>query len=186
MTITTRCFKILNSMLKYVCFTLISTFNLTPSATGTTGRDGLKTLGFYPLVRLVASCLSLLVLKYKDISHFMLRFVPFQQPFHSVVLVAICYIISSFFSAFWDLCYIRIHCRMVSVCRLLLGECTEPYRKLVHLDFVNFGLLTFYSKLVTIIQTGLAGRTSTYMFNPLRVIISCFTHRLLRLVQLVS
>ena len=55
-----------------MCFTLISTFNLTPLETGTTGRDGRKTLGFYRLVRLVASCLSLLVLKYKEISHFML------------------------------------------------------------------------------------------------------------------
>ena len=59
-------------MLKYVSFTLISTFNLTPSATGMTGRGGRKTLGFYRLVRLVASCPSLLVLKYKEISHFML------------------------------------------------------------------------------------------------------------------
>ena len=59
-------------MLKYVCFTLISTFNLTPSATGMTGWDGRKTLGFYRLVQLVASCPSLLVLKYKEISHFML------------------------------------------------------------------------------------------------------------------
>ena len=59
-------------MLNYVCFTLISTFNLTPLATGMTGRDGRKTLSFYRLVRLVASCPSLLVLKYKEISHFML------------------------------------------------------------------------------------------------------------------
>ena len=59
-------------MLNYVCFTLISTFNLTPLETGTTGRDGSKTLGFYQLVQLVASCPSLLVLKYKEISRFML------------------------------------------------------------------------------------------------------------------
>ena len=76
-TVTTRCFKLLNLMLKYVCFTLISTFNLTPSATGMTGRDGRKTLGFYRLVRLVASCPSLLVLKYKEFSHFVFRSVPF-------------------------------------------------------------------------------------------------------------
>ena len=69
-TVMTRCFKILHSMLKYVCFTLISTLNLTPSATGTTGRDGRKTPRFYRLVRLVVSCPSLLVLKYKEISHF--------------------------------------------------------------------------------------------------------------------
>ena len=66
----TGCFKILSSMLKYVCFTMISTFNLTPLATGTTGRDGRKTLRFYRLVRLVASCPSLLALKYKELSYF--------------------------------------------------------------------------------------------------------------------
>ena len=59
-------------MLNYVCFTLISTFNLTPLATGMTGQDGRKTLRFYQLVRLVTSCPSLLVLEYKEISHFML------------------------------------------------------------------------------------------------------------------
>ena len=59
-------------MLNYVCFTLISTFNLTPSATGMTGRDGRKTLRFYRLVRLVASCPSLLALKYREIIHLVL------------------------------------------------------------------------------------------------------------------
>ena len=53
--------------MKYVFFTMISTFNLTPSATGTTGQDGHKTLRFYRLIRLVTSCPSLLVLKYKEI-----------------------------------------------------------------------------------------------------------------------
>ena len=62
-----------------------------------------------------------------------------------------------------------------SVCvDLLLGECTEPYRKLVQLVSVvvpllfvfvcNFGLLTFYSKLVTTFLTGSAGRNLTYRF----------------------
>ena len=50
----------------------------------------------------------------------------------------------------------------------------------------NFGLLAFYSKLVMSFPTGLAGRNLTYRFNPLGVVISCFMHRLLRLVQLVS
>ena len=62
--------QILNLVLKYVCFTLISTFNLTPSATGTTGRDGRKTAMFYRLVQWVISCPSLLDLEYKEISHF--------------------------------------------------------------------------------------------------------------------
>ena len=37
-----------------MCFTMISTFNLIPSATGTTGWNGHKTRRFYPLIRLVA------------------------------------------------------------------------------------------------------------------------------------
>ena len=65
--------------------------------------------------------------------------------------------------------------RLVSVVVPLLFVCV-----------CNFGLLTFYSKLVTTFPTGSAGRNSTYRFNPLSVVISCFTHRLLRLVQLVS
>ena len=75
------------------------------------------------------------------------------------------------------------------MCRLLLGECTEPYRQLVRLVsmvvpllfvFVcNFGLLTFYSKFVTTFPTGSVGHGSTYRFNPLSVVISCFTCRLL-------
>ena len=82
------------------------------------------------------------------------------------------------------------------MCRLLLGECTEPYRQLVGLVFMvvpllyafvcNFGLLAFYSKFVTTFPTGSAGRNSTYRFNPLSAVISYFTHRLLRLVQLAS
>ena len=35
-------------MLKYVCFTMISTFNLTPSATGMTGQDSRKTSQVLP------------------------------------------------------------------------------------------------------------------------------------------
>ena len=58
-------------MQNYVCFTLVSTFNLTPSATGMNGRDGRKTLGFYRLVRLVASC-PFLVLKYRELSYLVL------------------------------------------------------------------------------------------------------------------
>ena len=67
-------------MLKYVCFTMISTFNLTPSATGTTGRDGRKTPRFYRLIRLVTSCPSLLALKYKEIVLFRVLICVFQQP----------------------------------------------------------------------------------------------------------
>ena len=87
----TRCFKILSSMLKYVCFTMISTFNLTPLATGTTGQDGLKTLRFYRLVRLVTSCPSLLALKYKGIVLFHALICVLQQPLRLVVLVVTCY-----------------------------------------------------------------------------------------------
>ena len=78
-------------MLKYVCFTMISTFNLTPSATGMTGRDGRKTPRFYRLVRLVTSCPSLLALKYKEIVLFHVLICVFRQLLRLVVLVVICY-----------------------------------------------------------------------------------------------
>ena len=67
-------------MLNFVYFTLISTFNLTPLATGMTGRDGHKILGFYQFVRLVASCPSLLFLKYKEIFSFCALVCVFWQP----------------------------------------------------------------------------------------------------------
>ena len=78
-------------MLKYVCFTMISTFNLTPSATGMTGQDGRKTPRFYQLVQLVASCPSLLALKYKEIVLFHVLIFAFRQPLQLVVLTVICY-----------------------------------------------------------------------------------------------
>ena len=59
---------------------MISTFNLTPLATGTTGRDGRKTLRFYQLIRLVTSCPSLLALKYKEIVLFRALLCVFWQP----------------------------------------------------------------------------------------------------------
>ena len=121
MTVMTGCFKIPSSMLKYVCFTMISTFNLTPSATGTTGRDGRKTLGFYQLVRLVASCPSLLVLKYEEIILFHVLTCTFQQPLQSVVLVVTLLFLNRFLLS-WDVFPVRLCCGTVSVCRLLLGE----------------------------------------------------------------
>ena len=130
MTVTTGCFKILNSTMKYVCFTMISTFNLTPSATGTTGRDGRKTLRFYGLVQLVASCPSSLALKYKEIVLFRALIYAFQQPLRLVVLIVICYFLSRFLLS-WSVSYVRLRCGTVSVCRLLLGEFFEPHRELV-------------------------------------------------------
>ena len=59
---------------------MISTFNLTPSATSMTGRDGRKTLRFYRLVQLVASCPSLLALKYREIVLFCVLICAFRQP----------------------------------------------------------------------------------------------------------
>ena len=69
----------------------VPTFSLTPLATGTTGRDGCKTLRFYRLVRLVTSCPSLLALKYKGIVLFRALICVFWQPLRLVVLVVICY-----------------------------------------------------------------------------------------------
>ena len=91
MTVTTGCFELLNSTLKYVCLTMISTFNLTPLATGTTGQGSHKTLRFYQLVRLVTSCPSLLALKYKEIVLFHALICVFRQPLRLVVLIIICY-----------------------------------------------------------------------------------------------
>ena len=78
-------------MLNYVCFTLVSTFSLTPSTTDTTGRDGRKTLEFYRLVRLVTSCPFSLVLKYKKFVLFRDLICVFRQPLRLVVLVEISY-----------------------------------------------------------------------------------------------
>ena len=108
---------------------MISTFNLTPLATGKTGRDGHKTLRFYGLVRLVASCHSLLVLKYKEIILFHVPTCAVWQPLQSVVLVVTCYfeLLSAFFGHF--LCSTLL----VSVCRLLLGAFLFAYWELVQL-----------------------------------------------------
>ena len=108
-------------MLKYVCFVMISTFNLTPSATGMTGWGSRKTPRFYRLIRLVASCPSLLALKYKEIVLFCVLICVFRQPLRLVVLVIICYFLNRFLLS-WDISYVRLHCGTVSVCRLLLGE----------------------------------------------------------------
>ena len=70
---------------------MISTFNLTPSATGTTGQDSRKTLRFYRLIPLVASCPSLLAVKYKEIVLFCVLICVFWQLLRLVVSVIICY-----------------------------------------------------------------------------------------------
>ena len=116
-------------------------------------------------------------------------------------LSLVCFLLSR------GVCCIRLRCRMMNVCRLLLDGFRvltfawgvseiKPYRELVRLVFVvvpllfafvcNFGLLAFYSKFVTTLPTGLAGRNLTRRVNPVSVVISTFTHGLLRLIQLVS
>ena len=55
--VMTGCFFIF--LLKYMYFTLFSTFNLILSATGMTGWDGRKTYEFHRLARLVADFLLL-------------------------------------------------------------------------------------------------------------------------------
>ena len=120
-TVTTGCFKILNSTLKYVCFTMISTFNLTPSATGTTGRDSHKTLRFYWLVWSVASCPSSLALKYKEI----LLISCSDLCFSATIMIGCAGRNLLFLNRFllsWDVSCVRLCCGMVSVCRLLLCE----------------------------------------------------------------
>ena len=70
MTVMTGCFKRHDLILESMCFTLISPFNLIPSATGMTGRNGRKTERFHRRVRLVVSCPSFLALKYRKFSPF--------------------------------------------------------------------------------------------------------------------
>ena len=70
MTSMTGCFKRHDLILECMCFIIISTFNLIPSATGMTGRNGHKTQRLYQRVRLVVSCPSFLALKYRKFSHF--------------------------------------------------------------------------------------------------------------------
>ena len=95
-----------------------------------------------------------------------------------------------------SICYVRFRYRTVSVCRFLLGELLklignwcDKFLWSYHYCFAfvcTFGLLAFYSKFVTTFPTDSAGHNLTYRFNPVSVVISCFMHRLLRLVQLVS
>ena len=135
---------------------MISTFNLTPLATGMTGQDGHKTLRFYQLVRLVTSCLSLLVLKYKEIVLFRALICVFSATL--TIGYADCNLL--FLNRFllsWSVSYVRLRCGTVSVCRLLLGEFLEPYRELVRLVCLVVlkcngivCLLMLYSKLVAI------------------------------------
>ena len=40
-----------------------------------------------------------------------------------------------------SVCYVCFRCQTVSVCRLLLGECTVPYWQLVRLVFMVVPLL---------------------------------------------
>ena len=58
-------------------------------------------------------------------------------------------------------------------------------RTIVLLLYVSLVFLAFYSKFVTTFPTGSAGRNLTYRFNPVSVVISSFTRKLLRLIRLV-
>ena len=156
MTVTTECFKILSSMLNVCVSPWFLLFNLTPSATGTTGRDSRKTLRFYRLVWLVTSCPSLLALKYKEIVLFCALICVFRQPLRLVVLVVICYFSIAFcflgmflmfdFAVGWWVCV-----------NFYLVSSFEPYRELVRLVCLVVlkcngivCLLMLYSKLVAI------------------------------------
>ena len=142
-------------------------FNLTPSVTGTTGQDGRKTLRFYWLVRLVASCPSLLVLKCKEIVLFRALICVFRQPLRLVALVIICYSWVAFcflgmflmfaFAVGWWVCV-----------DFYLVISFEPYRELVWLVCLVVlkcngivCLLMLYSKLVAIGTPSFCGCTVT-------------------------
>ena len=69
-TVMTGCFKRHDLILECVCFTLISSFNMIPLATSTTGQNGHKTQRLYRCIQLVVSCPSFIALKYRKFSHF--------------------------------------------------------------------------------------------------------------------
>ena len=71
-------------------FTIISTFNLIPLATGTTGQNGRKTQRLYRHVRLVVSCPSFLALKYRKFSHFVFYIWVTRQSLRLIMLVVMC------------------------------------------------------------------------------------------------
>ena len=52
--------------------------------------------------------------------------------------------------------------------------------------YAIIGFLAFNSTLVTTVTTELAGRNLIHRFNPVSAVVFHFTHRLLRLVQLIS
>ena len=54
------------------------------------------------------------------------------------------------------------------------------------LFFAIYGFLACYSKFVTTVTIKLAGRNLAIWFNPVSVVVSRFTRRLLRLVRLIS
>ena len=93
---------------------MISTLNLTPSATGTTGQDGRKTLRFYRLVRLVASCPFCWLWNIRKLSYLCS-----DLCFSATVMIGCAGCNLLFLNRFllsWDVCYVRLRCGMVSVC----------------------------------------------------------------------
>ena len=79
-------------VLKCMYFTLISTFNLTPSATGTTGRNGHKTSTALP-THMIGHSLSLFLAS--EMHKIVLIWGVIRclhQPLRLVVLVIICYL----------------------------------------------------------------------------------------------
>ena len=110
-------------MLNYLCFTLVSTLNLTPSATDATGRDGRKTLGFYRLVRLVTSCPSFLVLKYRKI----FSFSAFDLCFPATAMIGCAgrnFLSLDRFLLSRGVCCVHLCCLTMNMCRPLLdGFC---------------------------------------------------------------
>ena len=118
-------------MLEYVYFTVISTFNLTPSTTGTTCWDGCKTLRFDQLVQLVTSCPSSLALQYREIVLFCALVCAIRQPLRLVVLVVICCFES--LSTFLGCSLCSTSLRIGECVLTLLGELLKSHWELVQL-----------------------------------------------------
>ena len=52
--------------------------------------------------------------------------------------------------------------------------------------YAIYGFLACYLKFVTTVMTELAGCSLALWFNPVSVVVSRFTRRLLRLIRLIS
>ena len=107
-----------------MCFTMISTHNLIPSATSMTGQNSCKTCRFYRVVRLVASCPSFIALKCKKLPYLgcYLRLSSTTTIGHDGRNLLV---VGAIFCLCGGIFRVRLCCGAVSVLDLYFGECSS-------------------------------------------------------------